>query len=169
VLVGVANAAEDRAGAGAAANDVLDIQVVVGVGGLKPGAAVVQVEVDRVGRSKHIVDTIEDVLLVALVMKDLELRRIEEAAGIHTVGFNEVSPLLAAECEVHSADADPNAPYEVLMLPVGLVTPWPERVLATMTRLVLPPYSAGGAPLMTSMDWMELAGSGWRKPCSADR
>src|ERR1700685_1773820 len=44
------------------------------------------------------------------------------------------------------------------MLPVGLVTPRPERVVATMTRLVLPPCSAGGAPLMTSMDWMELEG-----------
>ncbi len=38
------------------------------------------------------------------------------------------------------------------MPPVGLVMPWPERVVATITRLVLPPYSAGGAPLMTSMD-----------------
>ena len=37
------------------------------------------------------------------------------------------------------------------MLPVGLVTPWPERVVATITRLVLSPYSAGGAPAMTSM------------------
>ena len=45
------------------------------------------------------------------------------------------------------------------MLPVGLVTPWPERVVATMTRLVLPPYSAGGAPAITSSDWMELEGS----------
>ena len=38
------------------------------------------------------------------------------------------------------------------MLPVGLVTPCPERVVATMTRLVLSPYSAGGAPEMTSID-----------------
>ena len=42
--------------------------------------------------------------------------------------------------------ADPNDPYEVTMLPVGLVTPCPERVVATITRLVLSPYSAGGAP-----------------------
>src|SRR5579862_7525944 len=45
------------------------------------------------------------------------------------------------------------------MLPVGLDTPWPERVVATITRLVLPPYSAGGAPSMTSIDWIELEGS----------
>ena len=44
------------------------------------------------------------------------------------------------------------------MEPVGVVTPWPERVVATMTRLVLPPYSAGGAPEMTSRDWTELEG-----------
>ena len=36
-------------------------------------------------------------------------------------------------------------------LPVGLVSPRPERVVATMTSQVLSPYSAGGAPLMTSM------------------
>ena len=28
--------------------------------------------------------------------------------------------------------------------PVGVVTPWPERVLTFTTRLVLPPNSAGG-------------------------
>ena len=33
-----------------------------------------------------------------------------------------------------------------MTLPWGVVTPWPERVVATITRLVLPPYSAGGAP-----------------------
>ena len=38
------------------------------------------------------------------------------------------------------------------MLPVGLVAPCPERVVATITRLVLSPYSAGGAPEITSMD-----------------
>ena len=38
------------------------------------------------------------------------------------------------------------------MLPVGLVTPWPERVVTLMTRLVLSPYSAGGAPEITSID-----------------
>src|SRR5215469_1416885 len=45
------------------------------------------------------------------------------------------------------------------MLPVGFVTPWPDRVVATITRLVLPPYSAGGAPLITSIDWIEFDGN----------
>src|SRR5208282_5009275 len=42
--------------------------------------------------------------------------------------------------------------------PWGVVTPWPERVAATITTLVLPPYSAGGAPEMTSYDWTESSG-----------
>src|SRR5262250_719213 len=45
------------------------------------------------------------------------------------------------------------------MLPVGLNTPRPERVVALMTRLVLSPYSAGGAPEMISMDWIASEGS----------
>ena len=38
------------------------------------------------------------------------------------------------------------------MLPVGVVMPCPERVVTWITRLVLSPYSAGGAPEMTSID-----------------
>src|ERR1700722_949901 len=46
----------------------------------------------------------------------------------------------------------PKLPAESVTLPVGVVTPWPERVVALMTRLVLSPYSAGGAPSITSSD-----------------
>src|SRR5215472_2862682 len=53
---------------------------------------------------------------------------------------------------------EPNVPYDPKTLPVGFVTPCPDRVVATITRLVLPPYSAGGAPAITSSDWMELEG-----------
>ena len=45
------------------------------------------------------------------------------------------------------------------MLPVGVVIPCPERVVTTITRLVLPPYSAGGAPEITSMDCTAFDGS----------
>ena len=45
------------------------------------------------------------------------------------------------------------------MSPVGLVSPCPDRVVATITRLVFPPYSAGGAPDITSRDCIELDGS----------
>ena len=48
-LICVADVAEDGIRAGSAADDVLDVEIVVGVGGLEPGAAVVQVEVDRIG------------------------------------------------------------------------------------------------------------------------
>ena len=44
------------------------------------------------------------------------------------------------------------------MLPCGWFCPRPERVVTTATTLVLPPYSAGGAPSITSMDWIESAG-----------
>ena len=37
-------------------------------------------------------------------------------------------------------------------LPCGVVTPCPERVVTSMMRLVLSPYSAGGAPSITVRD-----------------
>ena len=55
------------------------------------------------------------------------------------------------------------------MEPVGVVTPWPERVVTWMTTLVFPPYSAGGAPSMTSRDWTDWRGADWRRLCSAGR
>ena len=39
------------------------------------------------------------------------------------------------------------------------MTPWPERVVATITTLVLPPYSAGGAPEITSMRFDGIDGN----------
>src|SRR5581483_10048728 len=59
--------------------------------------------------------------------------------------------------------AVPNAPYEVLMLPVRRVIPCPERVVTLMTRLVLSPDSAGGAPSITSIDSIESEGVGLEK------
>src|SRR6185437_9964230 len=38
------------------------------------------------------------------------------------------------------------------------VSPRPERVVTSMTTLVLSPYSAGGAPSITSRDWIESTG-----------
>ena len=38
------------------------------------------------------------------------------------------------------------------MLPCGIFSPKPERVVTLITRLVLSPYSAGGAPEITSSD-----------------
>ena len=41
--------AKDGAGGGAAADNILHVEVVVGVGGLEPRAAVVEIEVHGVG------------------------------------------------------------------------------------------------------------------------
>ena len=49
-------------------------------------------------------------------------------------------------------------PYDKLTLPVGVVTPWPDRVVAFTTRLVLSPYSAGGAPVITSTEAIAFSG-----------
>ena len=45
-----------------------------------------------------------------------------------------------------------------MKLPVGCVTPCPDRVVTWITSAVLPPYSAGGAPEITSIDWIEFEG-----------
>ena len=43
-------------------------------------------------------------------------------------------------------------------MPWGVVEPSPERVVTSITRLVLSPYSAGGAPAMTSIDCTASSG-----------
>ena len=87
-------------GGGAAGDDVLDVEVVVGVGRLEPGAADAEVEVYGVGSGELAVDAVEDVKLVALVVEDSELGRIEEAAGVEAVDFDEVAPVLVSVAEV---------------------------------------------------------------------
>ena len=52
----------------------------------------------------------------------------------------------------------PNDPYDVVIAPCGVVTPNPERVVTSITTLVLSPNSAGGAPAITSMDSIESIG-----------
>src|ERR1035441_4197073 len=49
----------------------------------------------------------------------------------------------------------PNVP---VTSPCGCVTPSPERVVTTITTLVLSPYSAVGAPWITSIDCTESMG-----------
>ena len=87
----------------------MHVQVVVGVGRLEPGAAVVEVEMDGVGRWKAVVDAVEEVLFVALVVEDGELRRIEEAAGIEAVDLDEVAPVLAAIGKIEAAGRRPES------------------------------------------------------------
>src|ERR1019366_8906818 len=116
VLVGVARVGKDRASAGASSNHVLNIQVVVRVGRLKPGAAVVQIQMKRVYGREVVVHAVEYVLLVALVVEDRELWRIEKAPRVEAVSFDKIAPFLAAigqigcarrrsECAIRTADA----------------------------------------------------------------
>src|SRR5215469_159040 len=57
----------------------------------------------------------------------------------------------------------PNVPYEVVTPPCAGLTPRPERVVTTTTMLVLSPYSAEGAPSITSIDCTEATGSWFEK------
>ena len=41
----------------------------------------------------------------------------------------------------------------------GVGMPSPDRVLALITRLALSPYSAGGTPVIISIDWMASSGT----------
>src|SRR5260370_16242109 len=50
---------------------------------------------------------------------------------------------------------EPKLPYDVKMLPVGFVTPSPDRVVTLITKLVLSPYSAAGPPDTASLHSIE--------------
>src|SRR5664279_3690627 len=52
----------------------------------------------------------------------------------------------------------PNEPYEAVTAPCGVVEPIPERVVTSITRLVLSPNSAGGAPPMTVIECTASSG-----------
>src|SRR5664280_377030 len=80
--------------------DDADVQVVVGIGILEPGARKTKVEVQRVRRRKLIVETVEHVLFVPVRVENDKLRRIEEAAAVEPVRRDEISPVLAAVGEV---------------------------------------------------------------------
>src|ERR1035438_5822058 len=96
VLIGIAHIAEDRVGAGSCADHVRHVQVVVGVGVLEPGAAVVEVKMNGIGGCEAVIDAIEEILLIALVVEYVELGGIEKAAGVQNVGLDEVAPALSA-------------------------------------------------------------------------
>src|ERR1700751_4075137 len=91
-LIGIPYIADHLSAAAAATDNVLDVQVVIGVWRLKPGAGVVQVHMDGVIRCELTVYAIEDILLVALGVEDCELRGVEKAPGIQAVELEEVAP-----------------------------------------------------------------------------
>ncbi len=115
---------------------------------------------ERIGLESLIVHAVEHIFFIALVVHHGELRRIEEAAGVQPVHRNEIAPLLAAVGEIEAAvGRAESCRRTVVTLPCGVVTPRPERVVTSITRLVLSPYSAGGAPSITSSDWTESSGN----------
>ena len=50
---------------------------------------------DGIGLREAVIDAIEKVLLIALVVEDGELGRIEETAGVEAVSFKEIAPVFA--------------------------------------------------------------------------
>src|SRR5579871_1108712 len=55
--------------------------------------------------------------------------------------------------------AVPKEPYDAVASPCGCFPPNPDRVVTTITRLVLSPNSGGGAPWITSSDCTASSGS----------
>src|SRR5882762_1397080 len=51
--------------------------------------------------AKAAVDAVEDILFIALVVKDLELWWIEKSAGIQAVDLDEVAPVLPSVTQIN--------------------------------------------------------------------
>jgi len=118
-----------------------------------------EVEVDRVRCSRCQVEAVEPIFLISF---GVEKPGISGGSRKRPV-FNPFTAMkfphfVPPKATLAPPVADPNEPYDVVILPVGFVCPRPERVVTLITRLVLSPYSAGGAPAMTSIDWMESTG-----------
>ena len=149
---------------------VLHVQVVVGVGRLEPGAAVVQVQVHRIGWREAVVHAIEDVLLVALVVEDGKLRRIEKAAGVQAVGLDEVAPVLAAIGEVEAAGRRPEGAVGAVDVAgrLGDALPGARGGHNDQAGLVA---VFGRRRAADDLDGLNRVGrgAGWRRPCSAGR
>ena len=50
-----------------------------------------------------VVHPVKGILLVALVMEDDELRRVQETSGIQAIDFDEVPPVFAAIAKVKTS------------------------------------------------------------------
>ena len=128
-----------------------------------------EVQLDRIRVRELIVHAVKDVFFVAVVVQRLNSGGSRKRLVLKSAYGKEVAPFRASPCGVQSRVVVPKLPYEAVTSPCGVVWPRPERVVTLATRLVLSPYSAGGAPSMTSSDWTAAEGAGWRRPYSADR
>ena len=61
----------------------------------------------RIGRGEVVINAIKEVLLVALVVKDRELRGIKKAAGVEAVGLNEIAPVLSSIRKIEAGRGRP--------------------------------------------------------------
>ena len=99
-LIGIADIAKYGIAAGAATDDIRDIQVVIRIGCLEPGTRVVEIDMNRIDFREVVVDPVEDIFFVAFVMEDHELGRIEKSSGVQSIGLDEVPPVLAAVAQI---------------------------------------------------------------------
>src|ERR1700685_2215935 len=76
---------------------------IVRIGSLEPGAGKAQIEIDGVHVGKLEIHPIENVLFVAVIVENLELRAIQEAAGVQAIGGDEVSPFFSAIGKIEAA------------------------------------------------------------------
>jgi len=107
---------------------------------------------ERIGRGKVIVHAIEEVLLVAFVVKDLELRRIEKAPGVQAVNLEEITPLFAAVREIKAGRRRSEGAVGAAEAAGGPGDAHPGAGGGHDHQTGLVAILAGGAPLMTSMD-----------------
>ena len=89
------------------ADHIRDIQVVISIRRLKPRPAVVQIQPHRVFRRELVIHPVKKILLVALIVEDDKLRRIQEPPRIQPVQLKEISPVLAAVRQVETAIHSP--------------------------------------------------------------
>ena len=83
---------------------------VVRIGSLEPGAGELKIEVEGVPVGRLEIHPVEYVLLVAVIVKNLKLRTIQETAGVKTVGGDEISPFFSSIGKIEAAVGVPNVP-----------------------------------------------------------
>ena len=76
------------------------VQIVVGVRRLKPGAAIVQVQLNGIRLVDLVIHPIEGIQLVSLGMKNRELRGVKEPARVESIDFDEIPPVFSAVAQV---------------------------------------------------------------------
>src|SRR5260370_27200358 len=102
-LIRISNVPKDWVAARTSAHHIDDVQIVEGVRSLKPGPRVVEIQMNRIVGCKAAVDAVKEVDFVTFVMEDGKLGTIKEPAGVQTIDFDEVSPVLAAVGKIEAS------------------------------------------------------------------